>query len=122
MIPRLERRVTGASDGRRFGEGREVRKGPEKSGSFHHEGQVKAPPSHAWRGLHRIVPLGAWDQVKRHATSSPSRQSPNLTTHGNRIARGDDRGARSVYAAAARARAPLELTRKRGTSAPGRLR
>jgi hypothetical protein len=72
VIPRLKRRVTGASDGQRLGEGREVRKGPEKSGSFRHEGQVKAPPSHTWRGLHSIVPLGARDHVERHASEFPA--------------------------------------------------
>jgi hypothetical protein len=51
---------------RGLGEGREVRKGLEKSGSFHRKGQVKAPPSHAWRGLHRIMAL-APDHVERHA-------------------------------------------------------
>ena len=52
---------------KRLGEGREVRNVSEKSGSFRHEGQVKAPPSHTWRGLHQIMPLGGRDHVERHA-------------------------------------------------------
>ena len=44
-----------------------MRNGPEKSGRSRHEGQVKAPPSHTWRGLHQIVPLGARDHVERRA-------------------------------------------------------
>jgi len=60
-----------------LGEGRAVRE-PEKSGTFHHEGQVKAPPSHTWRGLHRLFHQARGIMWSDTPVSSLPRQSSNL--------------------------------------------
>jgi hypothetical protein len=72
----LARRVTGASDGQRFGEGREVRKGPEKSGSFHHERSKSEVSSKAsWREQQPVQTGGCNRKVEPDAAALTEAES-----------------------------------------------